>query len=77
MDWIQIVSLLVNDASEVSLFLLFCILYFHTAEAFLGKGFYRKRVSYHHAKGKCGIKERPECRLIIVVREMTAEECSR
>lgn len=43
------------------------------AEAFVGKGFYRKRVSYH-AKGKCGVKERPECRLTVVVREMTAEE---
>ncbi|KAB1222538.1 50S ribosomal protein L22 [Morella rubra] len=43
------------------------------AEAFLGKGFYKKRVSYH-AKGKCGIKVRPECRLTVVVREMTAEE---
>ncbi|KAK7828567.1 uncharacterized protein LOC112012537 [Quercus suber] len=38
----------------------------------LGKGFYRKRVSYH-AKG-IGVKERPECRLTVVVREMTAEE---
>lgn len=43
------------------------------AEAFLGKGYYRKRVSYH-AKGKCGIRERAECRLTVVVREMTAEE---
>lgn len=51
----------------------FCILSFHTAEAFLGKGYYRKRVSYH-AKGKCGIRERAECRLTVVVREMTAEE---
>ncbi|XP_010263080.1 PREDICTED: 39S ribosomal protein L22, mitochondrial-like [Nelumbo nucifera] len=43
------------------------------AEAFVGKGFYKKRLSYH-AKGKCGIKVRPECRLTIVVREMTPEE---
>ncbi|XP_021289877.1 uncharacterized protein LOC110420826 [Herrania umbratica] len=43
------------------------------AEAFVGKGFYKKRISYH-AKGKCGIKERPECRLTVVVREMTPEE---
>ncbi|EOY08529.1 hypothetical protein QUC31_010818 [Theobroma cacao] len=43
------------------------------AEAFIGKGFYKKRISYH-AKGKCGIKERPECRLTVVVREMTPEE---
>ncbi|KAL5739863.1 hypothetical protein ACOSP7_028757 [Xanthoceras sorbifolium] len=43
------------------------------AEAFVGKGFFKKRVSYH-AKGKCGIKERPECRLTVVVREMTPEE---
>ncbi|KAK0584219.1 hypothetical protein LWI29_009444 [Acer saccharum] len=43
------------------------------AEAFVGKGFFQKRISYH-AKGKCGIKVRPECRLTVVVREMTAEE---
>ncbi|KAL6988148.1 hypothetical protein U1Q18_013895 [Sarracenia purpurea var. burkii] len=43
------------------------------AEAFLGKGLYKKRISYH-AKGKCGIRERPECRLTVVVREITAEE---
>ena len=57
-------------------FILFQLAYFalfHAAEAFVGKGFYRKRVSYH-AKGKCGVKERPECRLTVVVREMTAEE---
>ncbi|KAJ4716848.1 50S ribosomal protein L22, chloroplastic-like [Melia azedarach] len=43
------------------------------AEAFVGKGFYKKRIRYH-AKGKCGLKIRPECRLTVVVREMTAEE---
>lgn len=43
------------------------------AEAFVGKGLFKKRVSYH-SKGRCGIKERPECRLTVVVREMTAEE---
>ena len=43
------------------------------AEAFIGKGFYKKRVSYH-AKGKCGVKVRPECRLTVVVREITPEE---
>ncbi|KAH7512269.1 hypothetical protein FEM48_Zijuj12G0072600 [Ziziphus jujuba var. spinosa] len=43
------------------------------AEAFVGKGFFKKRVSYH-AKGKCGIKVRPECRLTVVVRETTPEE---
>lgn len=43
------------------------------AEAFVGKGFYQKRISYH-SKGRCGIKVRPECRLTIVVREITAEE---
>lgn len=43
------------------------------AEAFLGKGLYKKRISYH-AKGKCGIKMRPECRLTVVVRETTPEE---
>ncbi|RWR87424.1 39S ribosomal protein L22, mitochondrial-like protein [Cinnamomum micranthum f. kanehirae] len=43
------------------------------AEAFVGKGFFKKRVSYH-AKGKSGIMVRPECRLTVVVREITAEE---
>lgn len=43
------------------------------AEAFVGKGFFKKRISYH-AKGKAGIKVRPECRLTVVVREMTPEE---
>ena len=39
----------------------------------MGKGLFKKRISYH-AKGKCGIKVRPECRLTVVVREITAEE---
>lgn len=43
------------------------------AEAFVGKGFYKKRISYH-SKGRAGIKMRPECRLTIVVRETTLEE---
>ncbi|XP_022955020.1 uncharacterized protein LOC111457075 [Cucurbita moschata] len=43
------------------------------AEAFVGKGFFKKRISYH-AKGKCGIKVRPECRLTVVLRETTPEE---
>ncbi|KAL0333564.1 UNVERIFIED_CONTAM: 50S ribosomal protein L22, chloroplastic [Sesamum angustifolium] len=43
------------------------------AEAFVGKGFFKKRISYH-AKGKCGIKVRPECRLTVVLREITPEE---
>lgn len=43
------------------------------AEAFVGKGFFKKRVSYH-SKGRSGIKMRPECRLTVVVREMTPEE---
>lgn len=43
------------------------------AEAFVGKGYFQKRISYH-AKGKCGIKVRPECRLTVVVRELTPEE---
>lgn len=43
------------------------------AEAYVGKGLYKKRINYH-AKGKCGIKVRPECRLTVVVREITAEE---
>ncbi|KAA8518442.1 hypothetical protein F0562_015916 [Nyssa sinensis] len=43
------------------------------AEAFVGKGFFKKRISYH-AKGKCGIKVRPECRLTVVVREISPAE---
>ncbi|XP_060185190.1 uncharacterized protein LOC132614688 [Lycium barbarum] len=43
------------------------------AEAFLGKGLYKKRLSYH-AKGKCGLMMRPVCRLTVVVREITPEE---
>ncbi|XP_057959162.1 uncharacterized protein LOC131151774 [Malania oleifera] len=43
------------------------------AEAFVGKGFFKKRMSYH-AKGRCGIMVRPECRLTVIVREITAEE---
>jgi large subunit ribosomal protein L22 len=42
-------------------------------EAFVGKGLYLKRLSYH-AKGRCGMMERPRCRLTVVVREATAEE---
>ncbi|ONH95834.1 hypothetical protein PRUPE_7G091500 [Prunus persica] len=43
------------------------------AEAFVGKGYFKKRLSYH-AKGKCGVKVRPECRLTVVVREITPDE---
>ncbi|MCD7459279.1 hypothetical protein HAX54_040538 [Datura stramonium] len=43
------------------------------AEAFLGKGLFKKRLSYH-AKGKCGMMMRPECRLTVVLREITPEE---
>ncbi|KAL5994934.1 hypothetical protein ACLOJK_024991 [Asimina triloba] len=43
------------------------------AEAFVGKGFFKKRVSYH-ARGRSGIMVRPECRLTVVVREITPEE---
>ena len=49
----------------------FCL--FLAAEAFVGKGFYKKRLSYH-AKMRHGIKMRPECRLTVVVRELTDEE---
>lgn len=45
----------------------------YVAEAFVGKGFFKKRVSYH-SKGRCGIKVRPECRLTVVIREITPEE---
>ncbi|KAG8648745.1 hypothetical protein MANES_08G035900v8 [Manihot esculenta] len=43
------------------------------AEAFVGKGFFKKRIACH-AKGRHGIKVRPECRLTVVVRETTPEE---
>ncbi|GMH07353.1 hypothetical protein Nepgr_009193 [Nepenthes gracilis] len=43
------------------------------AEAFVGKGFYKKRISYH-AEHRQGIKVRPECRLTVLVREITPEE---
>ncbi|KAG8374007.1 hypothetical protein BUALT_Bualt11G0086100 [Buddleja alternifolia] len=43
------------------------------AEAFVGKGLFKKRINYH-GKGKCGIKVRPECRLTVVLREITPEE---
>ncbi|NP_001142268.1 Ribosomal protein L22p/L17e-like [Zea mays] len=42
-------------------------------EAFVGKGLFLKRVSYH-ARGRSGIMVRPRCRLTVVVREATAEE---
>ncbi|XP_027188982.1 uncharacterized protein [Cicer arietinum] len=43
------------------------------AEAFVGKGYFKKRVSYH-ARGRSGIRFRAECRLTIVLREITPEE---
>ena len=49
---------------------------FFASEAFVGQGFFKKRVSYH-AKGKCGIKVRLECRLTVVVRETNPEERQR
>ncbi|XP_071707389.1 uncharacterized protein [Rutidosis leptorrhynchoides] len=43
------------------------------AEAFVGKGFFKKRISYH-AKGRSGVRVRAECRLTVVLREITPEE---
>ncbi|CAG7896097.1 unnamed protein product [Brassica rapa] len=43
------------------------------AEAFVGKGLFKKRISIH-GKGKCGLMIRPECRLTVIVREITPEE---
>ncbi|OWM67839.1 hypothetical protein CDL15_Pgr010777 [Punica granatum] len=43
------------------------------AEAFVGKGLYKKRMN-PHSKGRCGIKMRPVSRLTVVVREITPEE---
>lgn len=42
-------------------------------EAFVGKGMYLKRISYH-AKGRSGIMVRPHCRLTVILREITEEE---
>ncbi|KAF7113568.1 hypothetical protein RHSIM_RhsimUnG0112900 [Rhododendron simsii] len=43
------------------------------AEAFVGKGLFLKRV-FFHARGRSGIMHKPECRLTVVVREITPEE---
>eukprot|EP00250_Pteridium_aquilinum_P028888 c3802_g1_i1 orf=236-1057(-) len=43
------------------------------AEAFVGKGRYLKRLSYH-AKGRSGIMHHPSCRLTVVVKEMSDEQ---
>lgn len=39
----------------------------------MGKGLFKKRVSYH-GKGRSGVRVRPECRLTVVLREITPEE---
>lgn len=51
----------------------YALLFFLTAEAFVGKGLFKKRVWYH-ARMRNGIRIRPECRLTVVVREITPEE---
>lgn len=43
------------------------------AQAFVGKGLFRRTISYH-AKGRSGIRVRPQCRLTVIVRELTPEE---
>ncbi|KAL8505230.1 hypothetical protein ACS0TY_016450 [Phlomoides rotata] len=43
------------------------------AEAFVGKGRFLKRIAYH-SKGRHGIIHKPECRLTVVLREITPEE---
>ncbi|MED6157384.1 hypothetical protein PIB30_022653 [Stylosanthes scabra] len=43
------------------------------AEAFVGKGLFRKRPSYD-GKGRISLKMKPECKLTVIVREITAEE---
>ncbi|WVZ17521.1 hypothetical protein V8G54_010503 [Vigna mungo] len=48
-------------------------LFLLAAEAFVGKGYFKKRISYH-GKGKSGLMMRPECRLTVVVREITPKE---
>lgn len=39
----------------------------------MGKGFFNKRV-FEHGRGKHGIRVRAECRLTVVLREVTPEE---
>jgi large subunit ribosomal protein L22 len=51
----------------------FNMVFFCSDEAFVGKGLYLKRLSYH-AKGRSGIMVRPKCRLTVIVREITPEE---
>ncbi|KAH0760961.1 hypothetical protein KY290_017034 [Solanum tuberosum] len=51
----------------------FILIMVGATEAFLGKGLFKKRLSYH-AKGKCGLMVRPECRLTVVLREITPAE---
>lgn len=46
---------------------------FLIAEAFVGKGDFKRRISYH-GKGRSGVMHRPESRLTVVVREITPEE---
>jgi len=41
---------------------------FLTAEAFVGKGYFKKRLAFH-AKGRSRLIMRPECRLTVVVRD--------
>ncbi|KAI8562853.1 hypothetical protein RHMOL_Rhmol03G0067700 [Rhododendron molle] len=43
------------------------------AEAFVGKGLFLRRESFH-GRGRSGVMHKPECRLIVVVREITPEE---
>ncbi|KAF7148687.1 hypothetical protein RHSIM_Rhsim03G0061200 [Rhododendron simsii] len=43
------------------------------AEAFVGKGLFLKRESFH-GRGRSGVMHKPECRLTVVVREITPEE---
>lgn len=43
------------------------------AEAFVGKGKYLKRLSYH-AKGRSGIMHHPSCRLTVIVKEMSPQQ---
>jgi len=42
-------------------------------QAFVGKGLFRKTISYH-AKGRSGIRVRPQCRLTVIVRELKPKE---
>ncbi|MCO5562474.1 hypothetical protein L7F22_016101 [Adiantum nelumboides] len=45
----------------------------YVAQAFVGKGRYLKRISYH-GKGRSGIMHHPSCRLTVIVKELSDQQ---